>query len=455
MIPVVTPEEMGAIDAAAPDPVEVLIDRAGSAVARVALQLLDGAYGRTVAVIAGPGNNGADGRLAADRLRARGVQVLVFDATDCPDDLPAVDLVIDAAFGTGFHGDWTPPTIESTHVLAVDVPTGLDALTGVSASGTLRADVTVTFAAAKPGQLLGAGPDLVGRLEVVDIGLAVDSSTIGVVEAGDVTGWLPRRSRTGHKWDSAVRVVAGSAGMTGSAALLSGAAQRAGAGMCVLSSPGIDADAPAEVVGRAVESEGWADEVLDDLQRFHSLVIGPGLGRSPGTSTDITDLVVAADIPVVIDGDGLSALTDVDDGLARLRHRTAPTVLTPHDGEFARLTGDSPGADRIDAAHRLVERSAAVVLLKGPTTVVASPDGTTLLVANGDERLSTAGTGDVLAGVVGALLARGAAPQSAAAGGAWIHAAAGRRRSRQGLVASDLVGAIPEVLESLDRSDAP
>src|SRR3954468_21826454 len=152
---------MRAIDAAAPDPVEVLVQRAGGAVARAALDMLGGAYGRRVIVLAGPGNNGADGRGAADRVRPRGAAVRVFDATDLPARLPACDLVIDAAFGTGFRGAWSPPAVADAPVLAVDIPSGLDADTGVAPSAILRADRTVTFAAAKPGHYLGDGPDLV------------------------------------------------------------------------------------------------------------------------------------------------------------------------------------------------------------------------------------------------------------------------------------------------------
>jgi NAD(P)H-hydrate repair Nnr-like enzyme with NAD(P)H-hydrate epimerase domain len=211
VIPVVTPQRMRAIDSAASEPVEVLIARAGAAVANSALRLLGGGYGRRVAVIAGPGNNGADGRVAADRLRQRGVSVEVVEAATCPDRLSGFDLVIDAAFGTGFHGTWQPPSVDGAKVLAVDVPTGLDGSTGAAAPGTLRADITVTFAAAKPGHVLGDGPDVVGALEIADIGLEIGDPVITIVDRGDVVGWIPARPRNAHKWRDAVRVVAGSA----------------------------------------------------------------------------------------------------------------------------------------------------------------------------------------------------------------------------------------------------
>lgn len=451
MLPVVTPDEMRAIDAGSDVPVEVLVERAGSAVAREALRLMGGAYGRTVVVVAGPGNNGADGRVAAARLSERGVSVRVFDALDLPDRLPRADLVIDAAFGTGFRGEWRPPAIDATSMLAVDVPTGLDALTGQAQPAAWRADVTVTFAAAKPGHVLGDGPELAGRLVVADIGLDVARSTIGIVQRADVEAWLPRRSRTAHKWNHAVRVVAGSPGMTGAAALVAGAAQRVGSGMVVLSTPGLDADAPVEVVRRQMPAFDWADALQSDLHRFHALVVGPGLGRQRHTVPSVVQAVTDSVVPVLVDGDGLFALSWNESGTpAFLREREVPTVLTPHDGEFALLTGSPPDDDRIGAAHHLVGLSGAVVLLKGPTSVVAAPDGRTLLVANGDERLATAGTGDVLSGLIAGLLAMGVPAAEAAAGGAWIHAAAAGRRGRRGLVAGDLLEEIPAVLADLD-----
>ena len=162
---------MAAIDAAAPEPVDVLIERAGSAVARMARQMLGGTYGRTVNVIAGKGNNGNDGRAAAGILGAAGVRVRTFDAANCPPRLPEADLVIDAAYGTGFHGEWRAPQVGATPVLAVDIPSGVNGLTGEAARGVLPADRTVTFAALKPGLVFAAGRNLAGDVEVVDIGL--------------------------------------------------------------------------------------------------------------------------------------------------------------------------------------------------------------------------------------------------------------------------------------------
>lgn len=460
MIRVITPERMRAIDEAAPETVDVLVDRAGSAVARTALRMMGGGYGRRVVVLAGPGNNGADGRVAATRLRERGVAVTVHDALAMPPVLRHADLVVDAAFGSGFRGEWRPPRIDGdAAVLAVDVPTGLDSRTGEADRRTWRADATVTFAAPRPGHLLGRGPELCGDLAVADIGLDTTpppdqhpSEQMFVVEEHDVAAWLPQRARGDHKWSSAVRVVAGSPGMTGAAHLVAAAAQRAGAGMVALSSPGIEASAPVEVVDRRLPPFDWAGPVLDDLYRFHALVIGPGLGRQEYTVPSVVQTVTDALVPVVVDGDGLFALAWNDEGTPSfLTEREVPTVLTPHDGEYGTLAGQRPSADRVAAVRHLVDLTGATILLKGPTTLVAAPGEPTWFVTNGDQRLATAGTGDVLAGILGALLARGLSAVRAAVAGAWIHAEAARAAGDAGLVASDVVDRLPGVLEGLQR----
>jgi NAD(P)H-hydrate epimerase len=221
---------------------------------------------------------------------------------------------------------------------------------------------------------------------------------------------------------------------------------RAGSGMVVLSVPGAPGGgATAEVVGKAVPADGWAPAVLDGLERFGALVVGPGLGRSSDTVAAVRALTAAAGKPLVVDADGLVA---IGDGLDVLRARPMATVLTPHDGEFAALTGAAPGPGRLTAVRRLAAEAGCVVLLKGPSTLVAEPGGLVRVIAIGDERLATAGTGDVLAGVIGALLASGAGPFDAAAGAAWIHAAAARRLPARGLIAGDLLDALPAVVAS-------
>ena len=452
MLPIVTPSEMRAIDAAASVSEEVLIERAGSAVARSAIRMMGGTYGRTVDVVAGTGNNGADGRVAARLLAARGVKVRVWPVSACPTHLPPGDLVIDAAFGTGFHGTWAPPDVGDTPVLAVDLPSGLDALTGQADGRVLAAARTVTFAALKPGLLFGTGPDLAGELEVVDIGLDVDQATAQLVQRDDVAGWMPGRATTAHKWNAAVRVIAGSRGMPGAAALCAGAAQRTGAGMVQVSVPGLDhaSQLPVEAVLRALPANGWADDALRSFDRFHAVVLGPGLGRADDTAASTRYVAIRCPLPVVIDGDGLFALAwNADGAAALLRQREAPTVLTPHDGEYQLLTGVPPGRDRITSARRLAIDTDSVVLLKGPSTVVADPSGEVLVVRAGDERLATAGTGDVLAGVIGALIAMRIDAFEAAAAGAWIHGRAALGAPAAGMVASDLLAQLPHVLSEL------
>ncbi len=450
MIPVVTPDEMAAVDAAASEPLDVLIERAGAAVARHAIDLLGGSYGRRVVVLAGKGNNGADGRAAALRLRRRGVRVQVIDALDSPSRLPTADLVIDAAYGTGFHGEHHAPDVGETPVLAVDIPSGVDGLTGEVHGEAWAAVRTVTFAALKPGLVLEPGRSLAGEIAVAAIGLEAGDGAAGVVELRDVSGWLPRRATDAHKWHAAVLVVAGSPGMTGAAHLAAAAAQRVGAGMVRVASPGVRDDhaRPTEAVGLSLPAAGWAEDVLEAAPRYQALLIGPGLGTDAPTPAAARDVLAGSTLPAVVDGDALTALgTDV----ASVLEGRAATVLTPHDGEFERLTGSRPGADRLAAARQLAATAGVTVLLKGPTTVVAGADGRVRIITAGDARLATAGTGDVLSGTVAALLAQGLDPLDAAAAGAWLHARAGALGPPHGLVAGDLVELLPlAVMEALD-----
>ena len=426
MIPVVTPEEMRRIDAAASEPTEVLVERAGAAVARAALRRLGGSYGRRVVVVAGKGNNGADGRVAARLLSDRGVRTAVFDPG--VSSLPACDLVIDAACGTGFHGEYDAPDPGGAVVLAVDIPSGVDGMTGEASPGAVRADATVTFAALKPGLLF---TDRAGVIDVVDIGLDVSGARIAVVEDADVAAWLPAPPREAHKWQTAVLVVAGSVGMMGAPLLVARAAMRAGSGYVRLAAPD-DVPPGNEAVVVPRPTTGWATALAGEVERCRAVVVGPGLGRGDDVTREVRALVAAADKPMVIDADGLNALAG--DAAGVLSQRRAPTVLTPHDGEFARLAGEDVGVDRIGEARALAAATGAVVLLKGSTTVVAAPDGRVLVSVTGGPQLATAGTGDVLSGIIGAFLARGVDAWRAAAAAAHVHGAA----AVPGMVAGDL-----------------
>lgn len=456
MKPIVTPQQMRVIDrevATSGVPVDELVARAGAAVARAARRMLGGVYGRTVVVVAGPGNNGADGRVAARLLADQGVRVKVLDARNLPLRLPVGDLLIDAAYGTGFRGQWNPPDARGMPVLAVDIPSGVDGSTGLATPGVWAATRTVTFVALKPGLVLGAGRELSGDVEVADIGITFGLSTVAanVVEASDVDEWIPRRPPSAHKWKSAVYVVAGSAAMMGAARLCSGAAMRMGAGIVHLGTPGIvsDRSTPTEAVRRPLPALGWSKDVLTDAERFRAMVLGPGLGRDDGIATEARKVIAAWDRPLVIDGDGLFAVAWGGDGARDIvRSRSSSTVVTPHDGEYASLLGHPPSPDRIESARKLSSDLNCVALLKGPTTVVAEPSGEVLVITDADQRLATAGTGDVLAGMIGALLSRGVPPFEAAAGAAWLHGRAATHFGHsEGLVASDLLDVLPAVVD--------
>jgi NAD(P)H-hydrate epimerase len=451
MLPVLTVTEMSAVDAAAvaSTPLETLVARAGYAAAMAALDLMGGAYGRRVVTVVGPGNNGADGRAASAVLTSRGARVRIVEAGS-PADITSVDLVIDAAFGTGFRGNYRfPPVPVGTPVLAVDIPSGIHGDTGDASGAPVTADRTVTFVALKPGLLQGDGIRHAGRVVVADIGLPTGRPLVHVVEDDDVASLLPGRTRQGNKWSAAVLVVAGSPGMTGAAALCARSAYRAGAGMVRLGVPGLDlADSPAsEAVGVSLPPAGWAGEALEAASRCSAVVVGPGLGRHPDTADEVLRLVAESPVPVVVDADGLYALGKV--GTDRSLQARSPVVLTPHDGEYARLTGVHPGHDRIAAARALASDSGVVALLKGPTTAVAHPDGRVLLAMAGTTALATAGTGDVLSGVIGALVSRGTEPLVAAALAAHVHGRAGALAHGEGTMAGDLPDLVSGVLSSL------
>ena len=438
MRPVVTVAEMRAADAAAPVPEETLVRRAGTAAAVAALRMLGGAYGKRVVVVAGKGNNGADGRVAAAVLGRRGARVSVVGPRDA---LPGCDLVVDAALGTGLRGPYdAPPPPPGAQVLAVDIPSGVDGDTGAAPGRPMVATRTVTFGALKPGLLQGDGPRFAGALDVADIGLGQIRARISLVEDADIARLVPRRPRHTHKWATAVCVVAGSPGMEGAAVLAAEGASRAGAGMVRLAVPGSaqmpGPGWPTEAVRVPLPAHAWADEVLDVLARCRALVIGPGLGRTAGTVEEVRAVIAAARVPVVVDADALFALGDSASARAVVGGR--PVVVTPHDGEYAPLAGGPPGDDRVAAARRLAGALGAVALVKGSLTAVASPDGEVRLSASGSARLATAGTGDVLSGVVGAFLARGVAPLDAAALAAHVHGRAASDGPAEGLVSGDL-----------------
>jgi ADP-dependent NAD(P)H-hydrate dehydratase / NAD(P)H-hydrate epimerase len=454
VLPVLTADEMRAADAAAVATVsyDTLVERAGTAVGHAALEILEGGYGRRVIVIAGKGNNGADGRVAAAFLARRGVGVTVIAAADAPAGLPACDLVIDGAYGTGFHGSYDAPKVSpGVPVLAIDIPSGIDAVTGAAPGSPFHATHTVTFAAYKPGLLQNAGVRCSGRVHVADIGIPLgESSGAALMEDGDVESWLPPRPRQSNKWTTALGVAAGSTGMEGSAVLCTRGALAAGAGMIRLGNPGNPTAAwPTEAVRMNLEDPAWSTPFLQATEKCRALAIGPGLGTGAATQNEIRAVISRAPQPLVIDADAITALGDLSAAQALLAGRTGPSILTPHDGEFARLYGAPPGDDRLAAARELAKRIGAIVLLKGPLTAVAAPAGgppDVLLSSAGVPALATAGSGDVLSGVIGAFLARGVPAHVAAALAAHVHGRAASRGRPEGLVASDLPALIAAFL---------
>jgi NAD(P)H-hydrate epimerase len=387
-------------------------------------------------------------------LERRGARVTVLEAETVDGAaLPVCDLVIDGAYGTGFRGAYAAPQVPSgAGVLAIDIPSGVDADTGDAAGDAVRADRTVTFAALKPGLLQGAGPAQCGTVEVADIGIGFPTPQAALVEDADVAALLAPRERGVNKWTTAVGVAAGSAGMEGAAVLCTRGALAAGAGMIRLGPPGDPAAAwPIEAVRMHLPADGWSGEFLEAASKCKAIVIGPGLGTGEAVAEEIRTVVANAPVPLVIDADALTALGDASSARTLLDKRSAPSILTPHDGEYARVAGTAPGEDRLAAARRLAEAVGAVVLLKGPLTAVARPGGgatDVLLVDAGGPALATAGSGDVLSGIIGAFLARAVRAHDAAALAAHVHGRAASLGPAEGMVAGDLPGLVARFLST-------
>jgi NAD(P)H-hydrate epimerase len=515
MRPVVTAAEMRALDDTTISelglPAATLMETAGRAVAEAALRMLGPDRGH-VAVVCGPGNNGGDGFVAARVLRDRGVDAVVYLAVGrdavrgdarvhlqiferaggtvrmlaTPEQLAALDariidaaLVIDALFGVGLArpieghlAEVVAMMLMAERVVAVDIPSGLDADTGRTLGAAVIAQRTVTMAALKVALVSAPGFAHAGEVEVVDIGIpaaliAGSNLRAGLVDADDVSHWLPRARAVEHKGRRGhVLVVAGSPGMRGAGRLAALAALRAGAGLCTLAADaGSDGEltAPDSVMTRPLPPGGTLSAALAGKA---AIVIGPGIGATPASAVRTRE-VLASGIPAVLDADALNSLAGDPSAFAAA---SGPVVITPHPGEASRLLGipiADVEADRLAAARALATRTRAVVVLKGARTIVcdgrsdpAAADGAIAdrhcsINPTGGPSLATGGSGDVLAGMIGALLAQGLSAVDAARAGVYVHGAAGdalaQTHGDRGVVSSDLPDAIATAIHALSR----
>ncbi len=485
-----TPTEMHAADAraiAAGTPGIVLMERAGVAVAEAAAALVR--RGGRVLVLCGPGNNGGDGFVAARHLSERGFEVrlallgergrLKGDAAEAAALWPGTvapaedadptgfDLVIDALFGAGLDRDLvgTPQALvervnaAGVPVLAVDVPSGIDGTSGAVRGAAVRATRTVTFVTRKPGHLLLPGRLHCGPVDVADIGIGPEivAGTGARAFANTPQLWAARFPRLGpesHKYTRGHALVAsGGATRTGAARLAARAALRIGAGLVTLASPpeaiGVNAAQLTAIMIRGCDGAEGLARILED-PRFNALVLGPALGIHSGTR-DMVSVALQARRSLVLDADGLTSFEGMAGDLAQ-RFRAAPAVLTPHGGEFSRLFKGQDGIveapSKLEQARKAASFTGAVIVFKGPDTVIAAPDGRAAINENGTPDLATAGSGDVLAGMIAGLLAQGMPAFEAACAGVWMHAEAGAAFG-PGLIAEDLPEEIPGVLRRL------
>jgi NAD(P)H-hydrate epimerase len=486
---------MGAADARtieAGTPGAVLMDRAGRAVARSAIRVLGGRYGRRAVVVCGKGNNGGDGFVAARELARQGVRVrciFVGDPAEVKgdaaqhrdafvagggrvetfrDELGPADVLVDALFGTGFKGSAEGAAAaaidamneHSAPTIAVDIPSGVDGTTGAVRGPATDAHTTVVMGAQKLGTATGAGAERAGDIEVVDIGIPVDEADGWEPTASDVDAILPRRGADAHKRSvGSVAILGGSEGMSGAVILTARGAVRTGAGYATVGlsrtiEPTVSAVLP-EVLTKILTDEphlvhdAWTafKEIVD---RADSIAVGPGLGDGDEQQALVRAVLEEASQPVVVDADGLNVLAR---DTSPLEGRSAPTVLTPHPAELARLLRTETSAvqdDRVTAARNAAERFGCTVVLKGYRSVIADSSGRIFVNSTGSPHLATAGTGDVLTGVIAALVAAGLGDAEAAWAGAHVHGVAGEvaaaRNDGHGVVAWDVAEAIPQAI---------
>lgn len=480
-----TPAEMKRADALAEEwgtPSLALMEAAGQAVVAQIERWFDK---RPVTILCGPGNNGGDGFVIARLLRSRRWPVKValygrrFRPTSdaginleryrgeienaVPSVLHGAQLIIDALFGAGLDRDVEGPMAKlidavnrsGVPVVSVDVPSGVDGESGAVRGVAVKADHTVTFFRKKPGHLLQPGRDLCGEIVVADIGIPV--RTLEVIEPkthenGPDLWVLPKRAREGHKFGRGhCVVVTGGALQTGASRLSAMAALRAGAGLVTVAGEReallVHAAHVTSIMLHEAADVAALKEYLGD-ERRNAVIIGPAAGVGPDTRDKVL-AVLASGAAAVLDADALTSFKDAPKKLfSAIKAKDRPVVLTPHGGEFERLFPGAEGS-KVDRARKASELSGATVILKGSDTVIAAPDGFAAINGNAPPTLATAGSGDVLAGIVGGLLAQGMGGSEAACAGVYIHGEAARQFGRPGLIAEDLPQLIPDVLARL------
>lgn len=474
-------------------PGRTLMEAAGAAVARAALAATSGSGPGAAAVLCGPGANGGDGFVAARRLAQAGVATRVYllgerGALTGDAALAAADwtgpvaplgawrpgdetLVIDALFGAGLSRPLDGAALEAIRrmaawrgpgraAVAADIPSGIDGDSGRALGEAARCDVTVTFVRRKPGHVLLPGRLACGRIVVADIGQpeACVAEAAGGLRTVGPAGWRAHwrgAQIDGHKYDRGHCVVtSGGPTRTGAARLAARAALRVGAGLVTLAAPGsalsvAAAHLTAVMLARCDDAAGLAALLAD--RRLNAVALGPGGGVGEGLRAMVL-AALASPTAATLDADALTSFAARPEELfSAIRGRAGPVVLTPHEGEFARLFGASP-ANKLARAQDAAARSGAVVILKGPDSVVAAPDGRAALLDLDAPWLATAGSGDVLAGLVAGLMAQGVAAFEAASAAVWLHAQSGRALG-PGLIAEDLPEALPAILRAL--FDAP
>mgnify|MGYP002624011387 CR=1 FL=1 len=447
MKPVLTADEYNRIDKAYEGDLDAAMDKAGYAVALAAVRAGAG-YGSRVSVLAGVGNNGGDGYVAARYLVARGARVTVhaLDLPRSPEasraartaraagvrmtklaEPDAADLVIDALFGGGVRGGLPLPIFgwiaNDAPVVAVDYPTGLDPNTGKVEERAFRAVETVTFGTLKTGHLLADGPDHCGRVTVADIGIDGGEPSMYVATAEDTE--RPGRARRTHKWDAgAVMVVGGSAGISGAAVLAAKGALSFGAGAVAIAAPD-----RSSIISQTLEFPTFdLDEAIGQIDRFDTVIFGPGLGEN---DLDPALPLLESARTLVVDAGGLVPKVG-----EIVRESGKAAVLTPHAGEFKRLSASE--ASGTYAVRALARKLGATVLLKGSPNRV-SDGNLPVLVTTGGPELATIGTGDVLAGMIGALMARGVEPTRAAVTAAYYHGIAGGEVASEGALTAEML----------------